>query len=220
MASELHERCGTAYLSLCADSAIPEMDEVAGCRIVDRAPARDSCILRFIEPWGCLEPGDVLQIPAAPETLITRGVRLEASDGRVVAIDPDGYPALVVASRGRGHTVTCAEPIELLLARIPDAHRRYPDWWRLYGGLAELSGAREPAWADHPDVTTGVLHGVRGGLVTLTNHGRIGVEVDVHLPDGAATRLVQTDGTRELDGRTVHLEAGGAAIVVWEDARG
>lgn len=217
MVPELHTRGGTVYLSLSADSAIPDMDRFAGCRIIDRAPARERCVLRFVEPWGPLTPGAVLDMPAAPDMLDTRGAMLRVSDARVIATDADGNPALVVAERGDGHTVTCAEPIELLLARIPDAHRRHPDWWQLYAGLAELADGREDAWASHPDIVSGVLHGHSGGLVTLTNHGAADAEPDLHLPDGATACVVDARSSTPLAEGKLKLAAGDAVIVTWNN---
>lgn len=214
--TELHDRGATVYLSLSADSAIPDMDRLAGCRIVDRAPAREQCVFRFVQAWGLLRAGDVLALPAAPESLATRGARLRVSDGTVVAVDQDGHPVLVVAERRGGHTVTCAEPIELLLAQVADGHRRHPEWWRLYGGLADLADAREQAWAEHPDVVSGVLHGPHGALLTLTNHGQTDLETAVRLPPGISAQVVACDGTRSLVQRTVPVPAGAGVILVWD----
>jgi cellulase (glycosyl hydrolase family 5) len=197
-APAFHAQGGTLYLSLSAESGIPEMDALAGCRIADRAPASDHCVLRFVERWGALGPGDELTLPAAPGELGTRGVRLTLGDGRVAAVDQHGEPALVVAERGAGRTVTCAQPVELLLARLPDAHRLHGGWTALYQGLADLADAREDAWAAHPDVTSGVLHGERGGLVVLTNHGDSEVATDVTLPTGAEGVTLPPHGATTL----------------------
>ena len=208
-------RGGTAYISLSADSAIPDMDAVAGCRIIDRAAATLHRTLRFIEPWGTLRPGDSLELPDATATLGLRGARLRVSDSRIIAVDDDGHPALVVAQRGSGFVVTCSEPIELLLASVADAHRRYPDWWRVYGGLADLAEAREEVWVEHPDVVSGVLRGPVGGLATLTNHGLDDVDALLHLPDGVSAVLANASGQQPLVDRRVHLRATEGMIVMW-----
>jgi hypothetical protein len=172
--------------------------------------------LRFVEPWGPFAPGDTIGMPAADGEQSTRGVLLDVADARIVAVDRRGHPALVVADRDRGHTVTCAYPIELLLARIPDAHRRYADWYGLYTGLAELSDAREDAWADHPDVTTGVLLGDRGGLVALTNHSPQQVEFELVLPQGAIVRDTLSQRTDGPPRGEVRLDPYGSALVTWD----
>ncbi|SMD20516.1 glycoside hydrolase 5 family protein [Kibdelosporangium aridum] len=210
-----HAAGGTVYLSLSADSAIPEMTELAGCRILDREPADPAVRMTFVEPWGPFAPDDTIEIPAADDNPSTRGVLLDVVDARTVAVDEHGHPALVVADRANGHTVTCAFPIELLLARIPDAHRRHADWYGLYTGLAELSNAREDAWADHPDVTSGVLLGDRGGLVALTNHSPAQVEFDLVLPSGAIARETLPPRTAGPRGK-VRLNAYDTAVVTWD----
>lgn len=207
-APAFHAAGGTVYLSLSAESAIPEMTDLAGCRILDRAPADEAVELRFVKPWGPFAPGDTIELPAVDDdNLSTRGVLLGVDDARTVAVDGHDRPALVVADRGHGHTVTCAYPVELLLARIPDAHRRHADWYGLYTGLAELSNAREDAWADHPDITTGVLHGEHGGLVTLTNHSPRQVQFDLILPAGA---------TVSGKARQTELAPYGSTLVTWD----
>lgn len=98
------------------------MRDLAGCRILDRAPVGECAVLRFRRPWGPFGPGDELALPASAPGLATRGVKLGPSDAEVVAVDADDDPALVVASQGSGWVVTCAQPLELLLALVPDAH--------------------------------------------------------------------------------------------------
>ncbi len=180
-------RGGTLYLSCSADVAIPEMDALAGCRIADRAPADGPPTLRFVRDWGSFHEGDELVLPDAPpgptHDLHLRGVRLELSDARPVAVDDGGRPALVVAERGAGRTVTLAYPAELLLAAHPDAHGPSDRSHGLYEGLLRAAGIA-PAVA-HPDVTTGTLLGPEGGLVVCTNHGPSTLTSDVHLPNGA-----------------------------------
>jgi beta-galactosidase len=217
-AAEFWQGGGTLYLSLSADVAIPDLPALAGCRIADRAPAADAVVLRFTRPWGPLSTGDTLELPAAPGDLRTRGVRLAVTDAEVVAVDEAGEPVLVHARRGAGHTVVCAHPVELLLAGIADAYRRHPHWWRLYAGLADLAGAREDAGADHPDVTSGMLTGPRGGLVALTNHAGTPVRAPLRLPAGAAAaRRVDPAGPVPLtDPDAVDLGPYSATMVVWD----
>ena len=109
-------RGGVLYISCSADVAIPEMDELAGCRLMDRAPAARTPVLRFVRPWGPFRSGEELELPPGDARLATRGVRLQPSDAETVAVDGDGLPALLVASRGSGAAVTCAYPVETLLA--------------------------------------------------------------------------------------------------------
>ena len=212
-------RGGTLYLSCCADTAIPEMLVLAGCRTVDRAPVRARDVLRFLESWGPFAPGDELPLPGAPGDpgdLTRRGVRLECGDARTIAVDADGAPAVVCAARGRGHVVTSAYPVELLLAAVPDAHGPADRTWGLFAGLADLADARAAAGVDHPDVTTGVLRGERGGAMVVTNHCGEKVETTLRLPSGAGDPvIVSADGRSALGGADISLEPYAALVVTW-----
>jgi hypothetical protein len=159
-----------------------------------------------------------LRLPAGDGTLETRAVLLVVSDAEVVAVGDDDEPALVVARRGSGHAVTLALPAELLLAAVPDAHGPDDASWGLYAGVAGLAGAQDPAWAEHPDVSSGALLGEGGGLVTVANHGLSELDVPVRLPAAAdsATVVDAREGGEAMDPERVHLEPYGATIVTWE----
>ncbi len=180
------DRGGVIYLSCSAETAIPEMDAFAGCRIGDRAPA-DAPVLRFVTPWGPFPAGDALPLPGWDGELHTRGVRLHQSDAETIAVDAHGEPALVMARRGAGSVVTCAYPIELLLATVPDAHGPADRSWGIYDGLAKLAGIRQVT--GHPDVTAGELRGPGGTITVLTNHGPVPVSVAATPPDGEPVRV-------------------------------
>jgi hypothetical protein len=183
------QRGGTIYLSCSADAAIPQMDEIAGCRVADRAPADRPVLFRFVQRWGPFGVGDELELPVAQDgvDLQRRGVRLRLSDARVVAEDVGGDPAIVIADRGGGHAVTCAYPVESLLSHAPDAHGPADRSFGLYRGLADLAGIRPIV--DHPDVTAGHLVGPMGGLIVATNHGPSDVDVELHLPNDIVQHL-------------------------------
>lgn len=215
-------RGGSLYLSCSADVAIPGMTGLAGCRIVDRAPADRPGLLRFVRRWGAFEAGEELLLPAWDGTLASRGVRLQTADAEVVATDADGEPALVVASRGGGWVVTCAHPIELLLAGVPDAHGPGDRSWGVYAGLVDLTHLEEPASVEHPDVTTGALTGPKGGVVALTNHGPLALSVPLRLPRSARSIVeVGADGRMRLEAEAGSAELAlppyGATLVTWRD---
>jgi beta-galactosidase len=182
-AADYVRRGGVLYLSCSADTAIPEMASFAGCRIADRARADRPASLRFVSDWGPFAAGDVLELPEWRGDLHTRGVRLTVNSARTVAVDADGAPALVIATIGAGITVTCAYPVELLLAGVPDAHGSDDATWGLYDGLAKLAGIVQPT--RDPDVTAGVLRGEGGSLTVVTNHGPSARELKVTSPDGS-----------------------------------
>jgi hypothetical protein len=219
-ASEFFARGGVLYVSCSGDVAIPEMDELAGCRLGDRAPAGRPRVLRFVEPWGPFTPSDELALPGGGTALDARGVRLHPSDGETVAIDADGQPALVVAERGAGAAVVCAYPVETLLAATPDAHGPDDRSWGLYAGLAGLASRADGTACEHPDVTLGELRGPSGGLVTLTNHSDRQVSTSVRLPvveqSVGWVRPPAASGSSAGDGRVpVVLEPFEAAVATW-----
>ena len=224
-APEHFARGGALWLSMAADAALPEMTVLAGCHLADRAPADRPGVLRFVRPWGPFADGEELVLPDGDGSLATRWARLAVDDAEVVALDADGGPGLTVARRGSGLAVTCAAPVELLLAARPNAHGPLDRSWGLYAGILAESGIREPARVDHPDVTCGTLRGRLGGLTTITNHGPMDLRVTLHLPGGASgiRRFgpggVEALGTRgDADGAaTVELDlaAHGFALVGW-----
>jgi hypothetical protein len=88
----------------------------------------------------------------ASTPIATRSVTLAAVAGsEVIAVDAASAPALVTATRRAGHAVTLAHPLELLLARTPDAHGPGDRTWGIYAGLAALAGVADPASVAHPD---------------------------------------------------------------------
>ena len=218
-------RGGAVWMSMAADAALPGMGDLAGCHLADRAPADRPGSLRFVRPWGPFAPSDELTLPDGDGSLATRWARLALDDGEVVALDGDGEPGLVVVRRGPGLVVTCAAPVELLVAARPNAHDPLDRTWGLYAGLLAESDIRELAWVDHPDVTCGTLHGPAGGLAVLTNHGARDLRVDLRLPVDAEAirrygpiaieRLEPVD--RVTDGRAVELDLPGYgfAVVGW-----
>jgi hypothetical protein len=218
-------RGGAIWLSCSADVAIPEMASTLGAWLVDRAPAAAHPVLRFLAPWGPFGPGDEFELPPGDGTLATRSVTLGAAAGSdVIAVDAQGEPGLVVAPRGNGWAAVCAHPVELLFARLADAHGPGDRSWGLYAGLAARADVAEPASADHPDVTTGTLLGPMGGIVTATNHGTDGREVVVRMPaDAVAAEAVGPERSVPLqleDGRAAVTLAGhGATAIAWERAR-
>ncbi len=213
-------RGGTIYVSCSADVAIPEMDELAGCRLADRAPADRGAVLRFVRQWGPFGTGDELALPTGDGTLAMRGVRLRASGADTVAVDADRNPALVVVRRGSGNVVICAYPVETLLAAAPDAHGPDDRSWGLYAGLARLLESSAAASCDHPDVALGELRGPQGGIITATNHSARDITAVIRAPEDA----VRAEGAGPgdifdsdfADGRvSVELPAYGAAVAAW-----
>ncbi|MEZ5094619.1 cellulase family glycosylhydrolase [Nocardioides sp.] len=186
-AGDFHARGGTVYLSLSAESAVPDAERLAGIRLAGRAAVRDRVVLTVVAPFGGLVPGDTIVLPAGSADLHLRGARIEPTDAVVVAVDPDGAPAVTLAARGRGHTVVCAYPAELLLAAQPDAHAATDSSWRLYDAVRRVAGLTPALGIEHPDVSRARLSGPAGTLVVLTNHSP--VEVEVETEDAQTVRV-------------------------------
>jgi hypothetical protein len=211
-------RGGVLYVSCSADAAIPDLPEIAGCRIADRAPVVANVVLRFVSRWGPFRPGEDLVLPGGDGSLQTRGVRLEVAAGDVVAVDASGAPALVAHRTGGGHAVVCSYPIETLMASAADAHGPGDRTWGLYAGLAELAGASDPFAVTNPEVTAGALHGAAGGVIVLTNHGPARVDVPIAAPGSGALQSVIRDGKHApiaAEGDNIEVDGYSGAIVLW-----
>jgi hypothetical protein len=208
----------SAWAALSSDAAIPGAEGLLGIRLVDRAPAALPAVLQFVRPWGPFGIGDELVLPPGDGSLAERSALLAAAAGsEVIALDASGAPALVVARRGSGLAVTCSHPVELLLARQPDAHGPGDRSWGIYAGLAELATIADPASVADPDVTTGCLRGPAGGIVALTNHAPVSRHVRLVLPEDAADPVVHGSAGVVPAGpdRVIDLPAHGAALLSW-----
>ncbi len=208
---------GTVFLSLSADSAIPEMDRFAGCRIVERAPAGAGERLRFLAGWGPFAAGEELPLPTSGERLHGRGAVLAPAGAETIALDAAGNPALLSFAAGAGRVVTCAYPLELLLADVEDAHGPEDRSWGVYAGLLEAAGAAEQAAALHPELTSGSLRGERGGLLVVTNHSAAAVAAPLRLPAGAGNVTeVRAEGSRPHDGERAELPPHQVLVLTWD----
>lgn len=212
---------GSLYLSCSAETAIPELAELAGVSIADRAPVASEVRLTFVAKFGDLDVGEVLVIPSGSKDLHLRGVCLDVTDAQVLAVDSRGLPALTRATRGRGSVTVCAYPVELLEAEVPDAHSPQETLWRLYRAVADAAGVRPLATADHQDLVCGVLTGPQGGILTVTNHSPGTVDAPLRLPVGAHHLADALNGSAIPDdtpptGRRLTLAPFGAAVVTWE----
>ena len=219
-AEAFHAAGGTAYLSLSAESAVPDLVALGGVRVAGRAPVRETITLTVVEPFAGLVPGERITLPAGYDDLHRRGVRLDVVDASVVAVDDDGRPALTVVARGAGRCVVCAYPIELLVAAAPDAADATDASWRLYGALRQLAQLTPPLGLTHPALTTGELHGPDGSLVVVTNHGDEPVDADLAPQPGVRLESWPL-ATSSFDApvRRLSLAAHGAALLgLWRDA--
>ncbi len=165
------EAGATLYASLCAASAmsIPDVVDLFGASMADRAPWRPQVQLTVVEDFHGLQAGETFDF-AGELGLQGMGVALKVQGGRVIARDQDGRPAIVVRDVGQGHGVLCAYPIEHMLAVVPNALEGDSRVWHLYRALKRLAGIRSPFGADDPAVELGCLRGAKRDYVVLVNH--------------------------------------------------
>lgn len=165
------ENGSTLYASLSAKSAlsIPDVIELFGVSLADRAPWRSEVEVTFVEDFYGIAAGETF-VFAAPHGLQGMGVLLNVHDGHIVARDHAGNPAIVVHDVGSGRTVLCAYPIEHMLGLTPNAFEDSSSYWRLYRALKSAAGIQSPFSVDHPDVEVGCLSGEGRDYVVLANH--------------------------------------------------
>ena len=138
---------GLLYASLCADAAIPEMDDLFGASLADHASAGE-VTLTFVEPFGDIAAGTVFRYQADagdPQPLACHA-GCDRRD-RSSRVDQDGRPALVAHSYGKGKTLLSAYPLETYLAVLPSAFERPENTHRIYRGIGAV-GRVHPAVFD------------------------------------------------------------------------
>jgi endo-1,4-beta-mannosidase len=160
---------GLAYASVCADAAIPEMDELFGANLADHDSVGD-VTLTFVKPLGEIAAGTVFRYKADAGNPQQWPAIIEISDGDVVAIDQDGRPALVTHSYGKGKTLLSAYPLETYLSVLPSAFEKPENTYQIYRGLVKWAGIQPLFTIDKPGVEAGALIGARRGYVVLANH--------------------------------------------------
>jgi endo-1,4-beta-mannosidase len=118
-------------------------------------------------------------------------------------------PAIVAASRGRGHAILCDFALELALSDDYGVYERMrPE--EVYRAAAELSGWREPVWTDSPDVSATLMKKEGPGsdeIVLLVNYSCQPREVQIY-----------THGIY-IETRETKMPANGAVVLGAKSAR-
>ncbi len=210
---------GNLYASLCADAAIPGMEEIFGATLADHAPTEEA-ILKVVAPLGELKPGMAFRYRADPDDPRQWAATLDVHDAEVIAIDQRDAPVLLAHRYGRGHTLVSAYPLENYLGLTASAFEGEESSHLIYRGFGEWAGITPFFSTDHPSVEVGSLIGEWGGYAILANHQPQKRTVKVTARsnfDSAA--LLAADGKRplQMQGRTWQLEIQGygAAIIEW-----
>jgi endo-1,4-beta-mannosidase len=214
------ENGGFLYASLASDGAVPEMDSLFGARIADRAVSPEVTI-KMTQPFGNLKPGDTLHYLVPSASMESWGVLLEVSTGKVMAVDQDGHPALVVNSIGKGKTLLSAYPIEHYLASVPAAFEQPQDTRKIYEAFRDWAGLKPAFRSDRPEVEVSSLPGEHRGYLVVVNHS--GQAQDALILSSRPVRSyssVEPDGARPLgrEGATtkVHLGPYEAEVLEWK----
>jgi len=160
---------GVVYASLCADAAIPEMNDLFGATLADHAPPGE-VTLTFVSPFGDLSAGTAFHFQANPSDPHHWAATLDVTHGEVVAVDESGRPALVAHSYGQGKSLLCAYPLESYLAVQPASFEGGENTHRIYQALRQWTGITPLFSTDQPSVEVGALTGPERGYAILANH--------------------------------------------------
>jgi endo-1,4-beta-mannosidase len=160
---------GSLWASLCADAAIPEMGGLFGARLSDHAPATE-VTLTMTGDFGRIKAGETFSFHG-DGTPRHWPATLSVGDGKVIAVDQEGRPAIVVRSLGKGRTLVCAYPLESYLAATPAVFEAEERTHRLYQAFADWAGVRPLFRTDRPSVEIAALKGRGRGYAVLSNHG-------------------------------------------------
>jgi endo-1,4-beta-mannosidase len=214
------EKGGFLYASLAADAAIPEMSSLFGARIADRILSSEVTI-KITESFGNLKPGDTFHYSIPSPSMQSLGVLLEVSTGKVIAVDQDGRPALVVNTLGAGKTLLSAYPIEHYLANVPGVFDQPENTWKLYEAFRDWTGVKPAFHSDRPEVETSSLKGNHRGYLVVVNHSNQSQDATIisTAPIGSYSSI-SADGIKSLvldgAGTKLHLDPYEATILEWK----
>ncbi len=214
------ENGGLLYASLASDGAVPEMASLFGARLVDRA-VNSEVTLKFVVPFGDFKPGDTLHYTVPDATIESWGVFLEVTNGKIIAVDQDGHPALVANTLGSGKTLLSAYPLEHYLANVPAVFDKPEDTHRIYTAFRDWAGVKPVFSADRSTVEVSALNGDHRGYVVVVNHSdqTENVKFSTTLPAHAVTRI-SPEGPKPIimEGSSWKMDLGPyeGAIVEWK----
>lgn len=214
------EKGGFLYASLAADGAIPEMSSLFGARIVDRAISSEVTI-KMTEAFGNLKPGDTFHYSVPSANIQSWGALLEVSTGKVIAVDQNGNPALVINSIGAGKTLLCAYPIEHYLANVPAAFDQPDSTRKLYEAFRDWTGVKPAFHSDRPEIEVSSLKGDGRGYLVVVNHSEQAQDASILATVPVRSySLINPDGSKPsaLEGANIKLHLGpyDAAVVEWK----
>jgi hypothetical protein len=214
------EKGGFLYASLASDGAVPDMTSLFGARIVDRAISSEVTI-KMIEPFGNLKPGDTFHYAVPSASIQSWGALLEVSTGKVIAVDQNGHPALVINSLGAGKTLLSAYPIEHYLAGVPGVFDQPENTMKLYEAFRDWVGVKPAFRSDRHEVEVSSLRGDHRGYLVVVNHSD--QPQDANIVSTVPVRSyssISSDGVKplSLDGGNTKLHLGPyeASVLEWK----
>jgi endo-1,4-beta-mannosidase len=144
--------------------------------------------LRFVEPLGDLEAGEVLTFRAAGGPDSRAFLPVEVLDAEIVAVDGHGRPAIVRKRHGEGQAVLSTYPLEHLAAA---GSRVNPEsTWRIYAALAAEAGVTPPVTVPDPRVLVDALEHEDGTrFVWLVSESDDEVKVSPRVEQGSLTTM-------------------------------
>ena len=211
---------GFLYASVAADAAIPDMEKIFGARLVDAVIASE-VTLKLIEPFGGLKPGDTFHFNVPGSSQRVWGSLLEVKGGKVIAVDQDGRPALVINTLGSGKTLLSAYPIETYLAGVPSAFEKQENTHRIYEAFRDWTGVKPALRSDQPSVEVTSLQGDHRGYAFVVNHSAqpYRVTISSSIPVKSARQLApENSKALPIEGSSwkLDLEPYEATIVEWK----
>jgi endo-1,4-beta-mannosidase len=210
---------GALYASLCADAAIPEMDDLFGARLLDHAPA-DGITLHVVAELDDLQPGETFSYQADSSNPGLWAATLDIKGGQVIAVDQNDRPALVAQQYGKGKTLLCAYPLESYLALKPAAFEGQENTYRIYRAFSRWAGVKALFSTNQPMVEVAALVSNQRGYAIFANHCPENKMVDV-TSQHAFKRIRQVTPSGFIDlksnrlGWKLELEGFSGAVVEW-----
>ena len=192
---------GFLYASVAADGAIPDMAQIFGARLVDRAPSSE-VTLKMVAPFGDLKPGETFHYVVPDQSIGSWGTILQVTSGKVIAVDQDNQPALVTNETGRGKTLLSAYPLEHYLANVPAVFDQPENTHRIYEAFRDWAGIKPAFRTDQPSVEVSALNAGHRGYVVLVNHSpktqnvTVFTNIQVH-----SINRIRPDGTQAVSMR-------------------
>ncbi|NUO59773.1 MAG: cellulase family glycosylhydrolase [Hamadaea sp.] len=169
---QLAEAGATVFVSYCDGGTDNQrgpwyagVDRIFGVRhelrygLVDRVEG-PSVRFTVTRDFGGLRAGEALDFAVGGNEHLRAYLPVQAVDAEVLAVDPNGRPALLRRAVGDGGIVFCAYPLEAMAAATPHVN---PDaTGRLYAALAALAGVTPAVRVADPRVFVDALRHADG----------------------------------------------------------